>query len=101
MFPDLDYLRLKKSFEYFVEQYACAELTQRGFDSVRLFERNKSTDPTSAHLAVIVSLADFVEGTQDFCREQVFEIDRDLQKRNAYTLSFLRGYFARGTEGSN
>lgn len=77
MFPDLDYERLKRSLEYFVEHYAPA----------------KPIKPGSHHAAV--AIADFVEGTQDFCRERVSEIDRDLQKRDAYTLSFLREHFAR------
>ena len=42
-----------------------------------------------------VAITNFVEGTQDFCRERVEEIDRDLDKRDAYTLSFLRGHFTR------
>ena len=43
----------------------------------------------------MLAIADFVEGTQDFCCERVSEIDRDLQKRGAYTLSFLREHFTR------
>jgi len=77
VFPDLDHARLKRSFEYFVEHYAAPELIR----------------PEQPVLAVAV--AEFVEGTQDFCRERVLEIDRDLQKRDAYTLSFLRDLFAR------
>jgi hypothetical protein len=77
MFPDLEYARLKRSFEYFVECYAPAELI------------------TPAQPAISVAIADFVEGTQDFCNERVLEIDRDLEKRNAYTLSLLRERFAR------
>ena len=77
MSPDLDYARLKRSFEYFVEHYAAAELIK------------------PAHAALAVAIADFVEGTQDFCGERVAEIDRDLRKRDAYTLSFLRDYFTR------
>ena len=77
MFADLDYARLKRSFEYLVEHYASAEAIP------------------PAHSALAVAIADFVEGTQDFCRERVLEIDRDLQSRDAYTLSFLREYFTR------
>ena len=77
MFRDLDYARLKRSFEYFVEHYAPTELI------------------TPAHEALDVVIADFVQNTQDFCRERVSEIDRDLQKRDAYTLSFLREHFTR------
>ena len=75
MSPDLDRARLKRSFEYFVEHYASTKLI------------------TSEQPALSVAVADFVAGTQDFCKERVLEIDRDLQKRNAYTLSFLRERF--------
>ena len=75
MFPNLDHARLKRSFEYFVEHYAARELSK------------------PEHPVLAVAVADFVEGTQDFCRERVLEIDRDLQKRDAYTLSFLRDLF--------
>ena len=77
MIPDLEYARLKRSFEYFVEHYA-------------------PSDGKPAAQALGVAIVDFVEGTQDFCRERVLEIDRDLQKRDAYTLSFLREHFASG-----
>ena len=48
---------------------------------------------SSSRHALALATADFVDGTQDFCRERVSEIDRDLQKRDAYTLSFLREHF--------
>jgi hypothetical protein len=73
----LDYARLKRSFEYFVEHYAPAELI------------------TLSRRPLAERIADFVEGTQDFCCERVEEIDRDLNKRDAYTLSFLREHFSR------
>ena len=77
MFRDLDNARLQRSFEYFAEHYTATELI------------------TSAEPALSAAIADFVEGTQDFCKERVLEIDRDLQKRDAYTLSFLREHFTR------
>jgi hypothetical protein len=77
VFPDLDYARLQRSFEYFVENYAPTELI------------------ASAHGALDVAIAGLVENTLDFCGERVAEIDRDLQKRDAYTLSFLREHFTR------
>jgi hypothetical protein len=93
MFPDLDYARLKRSFEYFVEHYAPAELNTPGSHSVKLSERDEPTGMNRTRRALALAIADFVEGTQDFCRERVWEIDRDLQKRDAYTLSFLREHF--------
>ena len=77
MFPHLDHARLKRSFEYFVEHYAPTELI------------------TPGHSSLVVAIADFLEGTHDFCCERVAETDRDLQKRDAYTLSFLRDHFTR------
>ena len=56
-------------------------------------ERDEPSRMSRARRALVVAIADFVEGTQDFCRERVSEIDRDLQKRDAYTLSFLREHF--------
>jgi hypothetical protein len=93
MFPDLDYARLKRSFEYIVEHYAAAELNTPGSHSVKLLERDAPSRVSRARRALAVAIADFVDGTQDFCHERVCEIDRDLQKRDAYTLSFLREHF--------
>jgi len=97
VFFDLDYARLKRSFEYFVEHYAPAELITPGSHRVKLFERDEPSRMSRARRALAVTIADFVEGTQDFCRERVSEIDRDLQKRDAYTLSFLREHFTKRT----
>jgi hypothetical protein len=65
------------------------------FDShpVKLSEREEPARMSRARHALTVAVADFVDGTQDFCHERVSEIDRDLQKRDAYTLSFLREHF--------
>jgi hypothetical protein len=56
VFPDLDYACLQKSFDYFVDHYAAAALM------------------TPAYRSIDAAIADFVEGTQDFCRERVAEI---------------------------
>src|SRR5512132_860985 len=92
--PNLDYARVKRSFEYFVEYYAPAELNTPGSHPVKLLEREEPSRMSRARRALAVAIADFVEGTQDFCCERVSEIDRDLQKRDAYTLIFLREHFA-------
>jgi hypothetical protein len=92
--PNLDYARVKRSFEYFVEYYGPAELITPGSHPVKLLERDEPSRMSRARRALAVAIADFVDGTQDFCRERVSEIDRDLQKRDAYTLSFLREHFA-------
>ena len=95
MFSDLDDARLKRSFEYFVEHYAAAEVNAPGSHPVKLFERDESAGTSRAQRALAVANAEFVDSTQDFCGERVSEIDRDLHKRDAYTLSFLREHFTR------
>jgi hypothetical protein len=93
VFPDLDYARLKRSCQYFVEHYASAEF-DAGSHPLKLLEQDELLRTSRDKQALVVAIADFVDGTQDFCRERVSEIDRDLQKRDAYTLSFLGEYFA-------
>jgi hypothetical protein len=93
VFPYFDYARLKRSCEYFVEHYAPAELITALPNLVKLLARDELSRMNRAHHVVAVAIADFIDGTQDFCRERVSEIDRDLQKRDAYTLSFLREHF--------
>jgi hypothetical protein len=95
VFPDLDYARLKRSFEYFVEHYALGELIARRSHPAKVLERDEPSHMSRARRALAVAIADFVDGTQDFCHERVSEIDRDLQKRDAYTLSFLREHLTR------
>ena len=90
MFPELDYARLRRSFQYFVQHYAAAAVNASGSHRVKRSERHERTRMSSSRQALALGVADFVEGTQDFCHERVSEIDRDLQKRGAYTLSFLR-----------
>jgi hypothetical protein len=97
VFPDLDYARLKRSVGYFVEHYAPTELNAPGSHPVTLLEHGEPSRMSRAHRALAVAIGDFVDGTQDFCRERVSEIDRDLQKRDAYTLSFLREHFTKRT----
>lgn len=95
MVPVLDYERLKRSLEYFVEHYACSEPVQRDEPLIQPFNSGESSQTIRTHRALEIAIADFVEGTQDFCHERLSEIDRDLQKRDAYTLSFLRNYFGK------
>ena len=96
MFPELDYARLKRSIEYFVEHYGSAEHIAPGPDPAEPLNRNQASRMSREKRTLDLAITDFVDGTQDFCGERVSEIDRDLQKRDAYTLSFLREHFARG-----
>ena len=98
MVTDLEYARLKRSFEYFVEHYASAELITPGSHPIKLLERDEPSGMSRARHALAVAIADFVDGTQDFCRERVSEIDRDLEKTEAYTLTFLREHFTRARD---
>ena len=95
MFSDLDYARLKRSFEYLVDHYAPVALVTPDMHPVKILERWEASHMSRARRGLAVAVADIVEATQDFCRERVLEIDRDLQKRDAYTLSFLRERFTR------
>ena len=87
---NLDYARLKRSFEYFVEHYAAAELNAAGSHPVELLDCDEAAHMSRAQRTLAVAITDLVDSTQDFCHEGVAELDRDLQKRDAYTLSFLR-----------
>src|SRR6266576_6833600 len=95
VFPDLEYARLKRSFEYFVEHYTPADLITPGSHPVKQLESDEPSRMSRARRALTMAIADLVDGTQDFCRERVSEIDRDLQKTEAYTLTFLREHFTR------
>ena len=95
MLRDLDYARLKRSFTYFVEHHVPVELISPESDLVKFLERFERSRMRQARRSLAIGIADFVEGTQDFCGERFAEIDRDLQKRDAYTLSFLREHFTR------
>ena len=95
MSPDFDYARLKRSFEYFVEHYAPAEVNAPSSHRVKLLEHDELFRISRARRTLAEAIAEFVDGTQDFCHERVSEIDRDLQKRDAYTLSFLREHFTK------
>jgi hypothetical protein len=81
VYPDLDYARLRKSLEYFVEHYGFAEHITSGLDPVKLLDRDERFPMSRKCRALVVAIADFIGGTQDFCGERVSEIDRDLQNR--------------------
>lgn len=95
MLRDLDYARLKRSLTYFVDHYAPAQEIKPDTHPVKILERWEPSHMSRARRGLVVAIADTVEGTQDYCAERVAEIDRDLEKRDAYTLSFLREYFTR------
>jgi hypothetical protein len=101
VFSDLDYARLKRSFEYFIRHYGPAELNTPRSHHIKLLERDASGRMPRGHGALEVVIAEFIEDTQDFCHERLSEIDRDLQKRDAYTVSFLREHLTRSSDKFN
>lgn len=86
---DLDQAYLERSFAYLIEHYSAESLIPPRSDPEAQSERHKNL--------LADAVADFVEGAEDFCAERVAEIDRDLERRGAYTLSFLREHFAKTT----
>jgi hypothetical protein len=77
MIGDLDQARLEQSYAYLVEHYLPAILPASGMN----LDQQKD---------LCAAVADLVTSLEDFCAERVAEIDRDLQRRGGYTLSFLR-----------
>ena len=75
MFANFDYARLKRSVEYFVEHYACAEFV------------------TPAHRAFDVAIVEFVECTQDFCRDMSRRLIATYRSEMLTRCRFLREYF--------
>jgi len=94
MFRDLNYPRLKRSFVYLVEHYMPAAASDSEADPVKFLERLEASSMSQARRSLAIRIADVIESTEDFCGERVGEIDRDLERRDAYTLSFLREHFS-------
>ena len=65
MFPDLDYARLKRSFEYFVEHHARVELITPG-SPLDLLERDEPSGMSRAHRALAVAIANFAKAHRIF-----------------------------------
>jgi hypothetical protein len=95
MHNDLDYNRLKRSLAFFVEQYVPANLITPDSDPVRLVERNENRSMSRAWQSLSVTISDYVEATRGFSLEHVLAADSELERRDGYTLSFLRSRFFR------
>ena len=96
MIRDLDYARLKRSFAYLINHYVPPELiTAPESNPLNVLERLERSSMNQALRSLAIGIGDFVESTEDFCGERVAQIDADLQKKDAYTLSFLRLHFRR------
>src|SRR5215831_7998944 len=95
MHDDLDYNRLKRSLEFFVEQYIPENLMKPDSHPVELLKSDEQRNPTRARRRLSIAIGDFVEATQGFSIEHVLEADSELERRGAYTLSLLRSRFSR------
>ena len=95
MAQDIDYEKLKKSLGFLVERYMPAEILTPETHPVRVLERMEKERMTMARRGLSVAIADTVEGMQDCSPSEVREVDTQLEKRGAYTLSFLRSHFTR------
>jgi hypothetical protein len=92
---DIDYSKLKKSFEFLVQRFMPQELFTPWADPIRALKRNEKRSATMARRGLYAAIGDLVEATQDFSPEQVRDADAKLESRGAYTLSFLRSRFSR------
>jgi len=95
MHNDIDYSRLKRSFEFFVEQYLPENLITSESHPIRLLEREEQRSATRARRSLAVAIGDFVEATRGYSLEHVLAADSELERRDAYTLSLLRSRFSR------
>ena len=95
MHDDLDYGRLKKALEFFVEQYLPANLSTGDSNPVRLLKCDEGCSMATARQRLFVALGDFVEATQGYSLEHVLAADSALETRGAYSLSLLRSRFGR------
>jgi hypothetical protein len=92
---DIDYGKLKKSFQFLVQRFTPEELLTDWSDPIKSLERIEKRGAAVARRGLIAAIGDFLEATQDFSQAQLQEADRELQDRGAYALSFLRSRFSR------
>jgi hypothetical protein len=92
---DIDYTKLKKSFEFLVQRFMPTELLTPWADPIKALERNEKCNATMARRGLYAAIGDLVEATQDLSVTQSQEADAQLESRGGYTLSFLRSRFSR------
>jgi hypothetical protein len=92
---DIDYSKLKKSFEFLVQRFVPSALLTAWADPIKALERNEKRNATMARRGLYVAIGDLVEATQDFTVAQLRDTDAELESRGAYSLSFLRSRFSR------
>ena len=100
MLRDIDYSKLKKSFEFLVQHFVPTELLTPWADPIKALERNEKRNSTMARRGLYAAIGDLVEATQDIASEQLHDADAQLQSCGGYTLSFLRSRFSRRKQHS-
>jgi hypothetical protein len=92
---EVDYEKLKKSLGFLIDRYSPSGIVTPESHPIHVLERMEKERMTTARRGLTVAVADMVEGTQDFSAAQVRAADTEMQKLDAYTLSFLRSRFTR------
>jgi hypothetical protein len=62
---------------------------------LRVLEQFEKRRTAMARRGLVVATADMIEAVQDFSSAQVREVDAELEKIGAYTLTFLRSQLTR------
>jgi hypothetical protein len=91
---DLDYARLKRSLQFFVDEYLPRNLVGGESHPVLRLEREEQHSMMMARRSLSASVADYVEATRGFSVEHVLAADAELEQRGAYTLSFIQYRFS-------
>ena len=95
MLRDIDYDKLKRSFEFLVQNIMPQNLLTEWSDPIKSLERNEKRGRAVARRGLFTAIGDFVEASQDFSKAQLREVDKEMADRGAYTLSFFRSRFSR------
>jgi len=92
---DLDYDRLRKSLQFFVEEYLLRNPVGGDSPSILRLKPEEQHSMTMARRLLSVRIADCIEATRGFSIEHVLAADAELEQRGGYTLSQLRSRFWR------
>jgi hypothetical protein len=93
---ELDYDKLKKTLGFFVDRYFPQDILTTESHPVCVLEQwEKTMRPTAVRRALMSGIGDVVEMSEDFSESMIEKADAELDKIDAYTLTFLRSRFAR------
>jgi hypothetical protein len=92
---ELDYEKVKKSLSFLVERYVPCELLTPKAHPIRVLERMEKQHMAMARRGIIIAIGDMIEATQDLSKRELHAADSEMQKVDAYTLSFLQSQLAR------